>query len=79
VGGLPTGFADAPIPDSTIASIQSVFQSNHAAFLLLPNRARYPRTAFFDTPDHLNEPAQIAHSRAVAVALRAILSDGCRP
>ena len=35
---------------------------------------RYPRSAFFDTPDHLNEAAQIIHSQAVAAALAAILA-----
>ena len=39
------------------------------AFLELPNHSRYPRSAFFDTPDHLNEAAQISHSTAVAEAL----------
>ena len=75
VGGLPTGFADAPIPDATVAAIAAVFSAHGGCFLLLPNRSRYPRSAFFDTPEHLNEPAQIAHSRTVAMALRDILDS----
>ena len=35
---------------------------------------RYPRSAFFDTPDHLNEAAQIAHSRVLAAALAVTLA-----
>jgi hypothetical protein len=74
VGGLPTGFADAPIPPDTIAAIRALFESHGALFLDPPNHARYPRRAFFDTADHLNEPAQIAHSRMIAEALRSLLA-----
>ena len=70
IGGLPTGFADSPIPDDTMAAIRQIYASAGAAFLDLPNHSRYPRSAFFDTPDHLNEPVQIAHSLIVAEALR---------
>lgn len=70
VGGLPTGFADSPIGERSLAAIKAIYEDGGAAFLALPNRSRYPRAAFFDSPDHLNEPAQISHSRAVALALR---------
>jgi len=43
---------------------------SRARFLELPNRSLYPRSAFFDTPDHLHEAAQIIHSRQIAIALR---------
>ncbi|MBN8899649.1 MAG: hypothetical protein BGO51_13675 [Rhodospirillales bacterium 69-11] len=69
VGGLPTGFADMPLPAATVEAIRAVYLRSGAAFLELPNQSRYPRAAFFDTPEHLNEPAQIAHSRLVATAL----------
>lgn len=69
-GGLPTGFADAPIPEATIAAIRTIYLTAGASFLELPSRSLYPRTAFFDTVEHLNEPAQILHSRAIATALR---------
>ncbi|HVZ10326.1 hypothetical protein [Rhodopila sp.] len=70
IGGLPTGFADSPISEAAIASIRRVYDAEGAPFVMLANRSRYPRSAFFDTPDHLNEPAQIAHSRAIARILR---------
>jgi hypothetical protein len=69
IGGLPTEFADSPMPDATRAAIRAVYAANGAAFLELPNHSLYPRVAFFDTPLHLNEPWQIVHSRAVAKAL----------
>ncbi len=73
IGGLPTEFADAPMPDSTRTAIRALYEANGAAFLELPNRSLYPRTAFFDTPDHLSEPWQMAHSRALAQALAPLL------
>ncbi len=78
IGGLPTGFANSPIPPATLAAIRAVYRANEAAFLELPNRSRYPRTAFFDSPDHLSEPWQLAHSAAVAQGLKAILDRGGR-
>jgi hypothetical protein len=72
VGGLPAGFADSPVPGATRAAIRAVFTEAGARFIDLADR--YPRSAFFDTPDHLNEAAQIAHSRAVAAALSATLA-----
>ena len=69
IGGLPTGFADSPIADDTLAAIRAIYRDQGATFLELPNHSRYPRTAFFDTQDHLNEPAQINHSIALAEAL----------
>ena len=73
IGGLPTGFTDSPIDDASLAAIRTIFQANNADFLELPNRSRYPRTAFFDTPDHLNEATQIKHSVAVARALALLI------
>lgn len=69
IGGLPTGFDDAPVPEDTLAAIRALFSAPGAAFLEPPNRNRYPRRDFFDTADHLNEPAQIAHSVTIAKAL----------
>lgn len=70
IGGLPTGFDDSPIPPDTLSAIRALFGT---AFLELPNRGRYPRADFFDTADHLHEAAQIAHSRSVAEALKALI------
>jgi hypothetical protein len=69
IGGLPTGFTDSPIPPDSLAAIRAVYRHSGAGFVELPNRSRYPRTAFFDTPDHLNEAAQIRHSLAIGQAL----------
>ncbi|MGE0416749.1 MAG: hypothetical protein AB7O80_08080 [Acetobacteraceae bacterium] len=75
VGGLPTGFADVPIPLGTLAALRALYESHGARLLILSNQSRYPRDRFFDTPDHLNEAAQIAHSRTVALALRQQVAD----
>jgi hypothetical protein len=69
IGGLPAGFVDSPLGSDELAAIGSVFRGNGAEFLETPEGGRYPRSAFFDTPDHLNETAQISHSVAVARAL----------
>jgi hypothetical protein len=69
IGGFPTEFADSPMPDETAAAIRSLYIAAGAEFLELPDRSQYPRSAFFDTPDHLNEPWQITHSVALAHAL----------
>ncbi len=76
VGGLPAGFADSPVPEDTRAAIRAVFTEAGARFIDLADRARYPRAAFFDTPDHLNEAAQIAHSQLIAAALVLIAAPG---
>jgi hypothetical protein len=70
IGGLPTGFADAPMPDATLEAIRSVYLANGGEFLELSNRSRYPRSAFFDTVEHLNEAWQILHSKLLAEALK---------
>ena len=72
IGGLPTGFDGTPLPEETLAAIEALYQGAGGQFLLLANRSRYPRSAFFDTPEHLNEPAQIVHSRLLAQALAAV-------
>jgi hypothetical protein len=72
IGGLPAGFADSPVPEATRAAIRAVFTEAGARFIDLGDR--YPRSAFFDTPDHLNEAEQIVHSRAIAAALAVTLA-----
>ncbi len=74
VGGLPADFANSPMPEATRATIRAIFLAGGASFIDLGQRGQYPRSAFFDTPDHLNEVAQIAHSRVVAEALAAMLT-----
>jgi hypothetical protein len=70
IGGLPTEFADAPMPPATMRAIQTVYLTNGGDFLVLPNFSRYPRSAFFDTAEHLNETWQIVHSKLLAERLR---------
>jgi hypothetical protein len=79
IGGLPTGFADSPIDDDAVAAIRSIYRDGGAGFLELPGRSRYPRSAFFDTPDHLNEAAQIRHSVAVGRALAEMTAKPVAP
>jgi hypothetical protein len=79
VGGLPADFAEWPMPPATRRAIGAVFATAGAGFIDLGTRARYPRAAFFDTPDHLNEAAQIDHSRGVAAALAAFLARAPLP
>ena len=50
-----------------------LYLSNGADFLELPNQSRYPRIAFFDTPDHLNETWQIENSKLLARTALALL------
>jgi len=71
IGGFPTGFADVPIPSDTAAAIRAVYRDRSGVirFLDLHGEARYPRSWFFDTPDHLHEDAQRLHSLLVAEAL----------
>jgi hypothetical protein len=73
IGGLPTELDTQPLPEATRAAIEAVYLDHGGAFLALPNLSRYPRTAFFDTPLHLNEAGQIAHSRLLALALGPLL------
>lgn len=73
IGGLPTGFIDSPIAPDSIAAIRTIYRDQGADFLELPNHSGYPRIDFFDTQDHLNEEAQIKHSKAIAAALRPLM------
>lgn len=70
IGGLPTEFADSPIPEATTSAIRAIYLGNGGAFLGLPNLSRYPRDAFFDSPEHLNETWQVRHSQLLAAQLQ---------
>lgn len=78
IGGLPTELDEEPLPAATRAAIASVYLEHGGEFLALPNLSRYPRSAFFDTPLHLNEEAQIAHSVLLARALGPLLGRATR-
>jgi hypothetical protein len=75
IGGLPTGFADSPIPNDALDAIRAIYAAHGALFLELPNRSLYPRGAFFDTAEHLNESWQAVHSVAVARGLAGMLQE----
>ena len=70
IGGWSTEPDDDPMPPSTRTAIRAVYAQNGAAFLELPNHSLYPRSAFFDSPDHLNEQWQQIHSVMLAELLR---------
>jgi hypothetical protein len=70
IGGLPTEFADQPMPDATLRAISAIYLSNGGMFLELSSLSRYPREAFFDSPEHLNETWQIRHSQLLAARLQ---------
>ena len=70
IGGLPTEFADSPIPDATMQAIRALYVANGGEFLELPNLSRYPRSAFFDSAEHLNETWQAVQSKLLAAQLR---------
>lgn len=71
IGGLPT------VPDSTVPTpaeveaLRRLYTSQGQHFLVLANLSRYPLSCFFDTPYHLNEACQRAHSTRVGVQLAA--------
>lgn len=73
IGGLPVGFIDSPISKQEIAAIEAIFRDQGADFLETPEGGRYPRSAFFDTADHLNETFQVVHSLAVGQGLEQLM------
>jgi hypothetical protein len=72
VGGLPTVFEDSVISAAVLNRLRDLYAQHGACFLVLPNQSKYPRSAFFDTPEHLQEPFQIAHSTVLAPRLAGI-------
>jgi hypothetical protein len=76
IGGWPTGFVDSPMLEAARAAIRLVYIDEGALFLELPNRSLYPRSDFFDTPDHLHEAAQRRHSAAIALEMERMIGNG---
>lgn len=70
IGGLPTSFNDYPIPERWVERIGAFYAQYGHAFVALENKSQYPRSYFYDSPAHLSEPYQIAHTRALAGLLR---------
>ncbi len=65
-------------PQTRLRAIEAVYLRHGGDFLVLPNRSHYPPAAFFDTPLHLNEASQIAHSILLARALAPLLGRTAR-
>ena len=78
IGGLQTEVDTVPLPAATVDAIAAVYRAPGGEFLMLWNRSRYPVADFFDTPLHLNEPCQIAHSITLARALAPLLGRTVR-
>jgi hypothetical protein len=78
IGGLPTEVDTVPLPAATVDAIAAIYRASGGEFLALRNRSRYPVADFFDTPLHLNEPCQIAHSIILARALALLLGRTAR-
>jgi hypothetical protein len=73
IGGSPAGFIDSPLSPDELTVIRAVFRDHGAEFLETADGGRYPRTAFFDSADHLQETSQISHSVSVARSLQRIM------
>jgi hypothetical protein len=70
-GANPTTIDDGSPPAPGFEAVERVWRQAGAGFLALPNLGRYPRSFFYDTVNHLAEPFQIEHSRALARRLKA--------
>ncbi len=73
VGGLPTVPDSVTVAAADVERLRGLYESQGQAFVMLPNRSRYPIDCFFDTLYHLNEGCQKAHSAAVAAQLAPLL------
>lgn len=73
IGGLPTTFDDAEIPQELIRRLRKYYYDNGHQFLDLTNRSQYPRGHFFDTSYHLSEEFQIEHSKILSGHIKHIL------
>jgi hypothetical protein len=73
VGGLPTVYNDVPVPDAPIERLRNFYAGHGAAFLVLPNKSQYPRSAFYDSNYHLRESWQKRHSALLATELAPFL------
>ncbi|MDD3265792.1 MAG: hypothetical protein PHC75_01260 [Burkholderiales bacterium] len=75
-GSFPTTFNDKLSQDDIKAMqcIKSFYKKNGASFLELPSNSMYSRESFYDTFYHLNESAQIEHSKILSGVLKRELS-----
>jgi len=74
VGGLPTVPDSVRVEAADVKRLRELYEAHGQAFVMLPNRSRYPIDCFFDTLYHLNEGCQKTHSAAVAAELSRLLS-----
>lgn len=73
VGGLPTTTDEKRHSEALVETLRGFYARHGAEFIALENRSQYPREMFFDTPMHLRQGAQMAHSELVAEALRPLV------
>jgi hypothetical protein len=73
IGGLPTDFDIADIPDRTILSVAALYWANGGTFIVMPNHSQYPMEDFFDGEDHLLSSCQLFHSLLLAPYLASLL------
>lgn len=69
IGSLPTTFNDRPFDENFTTWFRYFYTEAGGHAVLLPNRSLYPRSAFYNTAYHLNEEAQIEHSRLLGAEL----------
>jgi hypothetical protein len=74
IGTLPTTFDDQAVDSALVETIASFYRRHGAAFLIPPHHGQYPRSCFYDSQYHLNEPCQIRHSQLLASLLRPYLA-----
>lgn len=67
-GALPTTFNSALSIEDTrnISCIRNLYLDNGAKFIDLSNNSMYSRESFYDTFYHLNQEAQIEHSKLIS-------------
>lgn len=76
VGGLQTAPDDLPVTQDRIDALRQFYEQNGQRFLVLDNHSQYPRSCFYDTLAHLNEPCQIRHSTKLAAAIAPFFHRG---
>lgn len=74
IGGLPTIPEQTRVDDADVQRIRALFEQAGHRFVVLESQSRYPLEALYDVPYHLNEEAQVRHSRAVALLLQQLKS-----
>lgn len=71
VGALPPTVDTAALDEERLQIIRDAYISAGHDFIDIENRGLYPIECFYDSTQHLNEPCQAAHTRALTRALLA--------